>query len=142
MDSKEPDTIAVPGNDSVILILAFLYYTDRLIEPEPSIFLFFSGLAAEIKFENLIDNPLPATRHGSKNIINNKDKTSDADEKAFITDFDYSYDNKVFAFTFAVENEFSDDYNYELVLKETAVGPLLRLTRSAVIIYPTRNVSR
>jgi hypothetical protein len=107
-----------------------------------SIFLFFFRLAAEGEFENLIDDSLPATRHRSKNIIDSENKTSDADEKTFTVDSDYSYDNEIPIFTFTAENEFSNDYNYELVSEKTAVDPLLQLTCLAVIIYFSRNVSR
>jgi hypothetical protein len=113
-----------------------------LIGPEPSISVFFFKLAAEVKFENLIDDLLLATRHGSKNITDSKDKISDADEEASVVNSDYSYDNKVSVFIFTVENEFSDDYNYELASEETAVGLLLRLTRSVAVIYIFRNISR
>jgi hypothetical protein len=141
-DSEEPDTVTVPGNNFIILTRIFPYHTDRPIGPELSISLSFSGLAAEIEFENLTDDLLPAIRHGSKNIIDNKDKISDADEKASIADSDYSYDNKASTFTFTAENKSFNDCNYELASKETAVDPLLRLTRSAVIIYISRNVFR
>jgi hypothetical protein len=100
-----------------------------------SISLFFPGLAAEKKFENLIDDSLPATRHRSKNITDSKNKISDADEEAFAADSDYFYDNKVPVFTFTAENEFFNDCNYELILEEIAVDPLLRLTRSVAATY-------
>jgi hypothetical protein len=141
-DSEEPDTAAVPGNDSAIPTLASPHHTDRPIGPEPSTSLSFPGLAAEGEFENPTDDPPPATRHGSKNTTDSEDKTSDADEKASAADSDHSYDDEAPAFTFAAENESSDDCNYELASEETAVGPLSRLTRSAAATHPPRNVSR